>query len=230
MSKTSKRNKKIGKSGEISKTSVFKNVAIYSTYLIIFWAFYRFLFQFPDNIEEIFVKPIFWIIPLLFIIKKEKVGISSLGFTFKNLAPSVLLSLGLGAVFVIEGLATNFVKYGHFNFAANFGSAAILATFGISIITAITEETSFRGYIFSRLAYVFKNETLANIVQTVLWIAIHIPIAFFVLNLNLSQALVYLSITGIFGLGSAFIFARTNNIWGSVLLHVLWEWPIILFR
>jgi membrane protease YdiL (CAAX protease family) len=31
-------------------------------------------------------------------------------------------------------------------------------------------------------------------------------------------------------MGSAFIFSRTKNIWGSILLHVLWAWPIILFR
>ncbi|MCX6703897.1 MAG: CPBP family glutamic-type intramembrane protease, partial [Candidatus Woesebacteria bacterium] len=81
-----------------------------------------------------------------------------------------------------------------------------------------------------RLLLALKSELSANIIQTILWTAIHIPIAFFVWGYTLSQGMVYLFLTAVFGLGSAFIFGRTKNITGSVLLHVLWEWPIILFR
>lgn len=214
----------------ISKITIIKNVAVYSTYLIIFWAFYRFLFQLPDNIEELIVKPIIWLIPLFYFVRKEGFGFSTLGFTFKNLFPSIYLAIGLGAVFVLEGLATNFLKYGHFNFGANIGPMPLLTTLGLSFATAFSEETAFRGYIFNRLAYALGNELSANSIQTILWTAVHVPIAFFVMNLSLPAALVYLALTAVFGFGSAFIFARTNNVWGSIFLHVLWEWPIILFR
>lgn len=217
-------------SAKTTKVGIVKSVTVYSAYLLILWAFYRLLFRLPENIEELILKPVIWLIPIFYMNRKDGLGISSLGFTFKNFFPAVYLSLGLGAVFVLEGLAANFVKYGHFNFGANIGSMPLLVTLGLSFATAFSEETAFRGYIFNRLAYVFKNELTANIVQTLLWVAIHVPAAFFILNLNWPAALVYLSITAIFGLGSAFIFARTNNIWGSILLHVLWEWPIILFR
>lgn len=217
-------------SAKISKVSVIKNVVIYSTYLLLFWAFYRFLFRLPDNIEELFVKPVVWLIPLYFLLKKENSGIFSLGFTFKNLFPAVYLSIGLGTIFVLEGIIANFLKYGHFSFAANIGSMPLLASFGLSLATAFSEETAFRGYIFSRLNFALKNEWTANIIQTLLWTAIHVPIAFFIFKLSLPAALVYLGLTAVFGLGSAFIYGRTNNIWGSILLHVLWEWPIILFR
>lgn len=216
-------------SAKISRVSVIKNVAIYSTYLILFWAFYRFLFQLPDTIEELFVKPIIWLVPLFYFTAKEKTGLSSLGLTFKNLVPSVYLSLGLGAFFVLEALATNFVKYGHFSFASNF-SELTLSVVGLSVVTAFVEEVSFRGYIFSRLNFALKSELAANLVQTGLWIIIHVPIAFFIFNLTIPAALTYLFLTAIFGLGSAFVYAKTNNIWGSVLLHLLWGWPIILFR
>lgn len=214
----------------ISKTSVIKNVTIYSTYLLIFWAFYRFLFQLPDNIEELVIKPIIWLVPIAYIVWKEGFGISSLGFTFKNLFSSIYLSVGLGTVFVLEALLANFLKYHGFNFGANVGSTPILASLGLSFATAFSEETAFRGYIFNRLGYALKSEFTANIIQTILWTAIHIPIAFFVQNLSLPAGMVYLFLTAIFGFGSAFIFARTGNVVGSILLHVLWEWPIILFR
>jgi membrane protease YdiL (CAAX protease family) len=157
-------------------------------------------------------------------------GLSSLGFTFKNLFPAIYFSLGLGAVFVLEALLANYLKYGSLNFAANIGSLPLAGSLGLSFATAFSEETAFRGYIFNRLWFVIGNQWSANIISTILWTAIHIPIAFFVWNLGLSAGLTYLGLTAIFGLGSAFIFARTKNVWGSIFLHVLWEWPIILFR
>ena len=105
-----------------------------------------------------------------------------------------------------------------------------MTSLGLSFITALSEETAFRGYIFSRLLISLKSELIANIIQTLLWTAIHVPIAFFVWGYTLPQGIVYLFLTAIFGMGSAFIFGRTKNIAGPILLHVLWEWPIILFR
>lgn len=214
----------------VAKTTIVKNVTVYSVYLILVWAFYRFLFRLPDQVEELVVKPLIWLGPMLWFAKKEGVSLSSLGITFKKLFPAIYLSIGLGAIFVAEGLLTNFLKYGGFHFGANLGSTPFMASLGLSFVTAFSEETAFRGYIFGRLLIALKSELSANIVQTLLWTAIHIPIAFFVWGYSLPQGIVYLFLTAIFGLGSAFIFARTKNIAGSVLLHVLWEWPIILFR
>ena len=215
---------------KVSKTSIIKDVTIYAAYLTVVWAFYRFLFQFPSEFEELVIKPIVWLAPLFYFLKKEKLGLSSLGITFKNLFPAIYLSLGLGSIFVIEGLLTNFLKYGHFNFGANIGSLPLMSSLGLSFVTAFSEETAFRGYIYSRLSGVFGGEWGANIIQTVLWTGIHVPIAFFVWNYTLAQGAVYLFVTAVFGFGSAFIFGRTKNVFGSIFLHVLWEWPIILFR
>ena len=214
----------------VAKTTLIKNVTIYSVYLILVWAFYRFLFRLPDQVEEIVIKPILWLAPLVWFLRKEGLGISSLGITLKKLFPAIYLSIGLGAIFVGEGLLTNFLKYGGFHFGANLGTTPFMASLGLSFITAFSEETAFRGYIFGRLLIALKSELSANIIQTLLWTAIHVPIAFFVWGYTLSQGIIYLFLTAIFGMGSAFIFGRTKNIAGSVLLHVLWEWPIILFR
>jgi uncharacterized protein len=213
-----------------AKTTIIKNVTIYSAYLIIIWAFYRFLFQLPDNIEELVVKPILWLIPIYLITRREGLGLSSLGITFKNLLSSIYLSVGLGIIFLAEGLLTNYLKYGGSHFGANIGNTPLVASLVLSFATAISEETAFRGYIFGRLLLALKNEFSANIIQSIPWTIVHIPIAFFVWGYTLPQGIIYLIITAIFGFGSAFVFARTKNVAGSILLHVLWEWPIILFR
>ncbi len=215
---------------KLNKTSIIKDVTIYAAYLIVVWAFYRFLFRFPDNVEELVIKPIIWLLPLVYFLYKEREGLASLGITLKNLFPAIYLSLGLGSVFVVEGLLTNYLKYGRFNFGANIGSVPLMYSLGLSFATAFSEETAFRGYIFSRLSSVISGDWAANIIQTILWTAIHVPIAFFIWDYTLAQGIIYLAITAIFGLGSAFIFGRTKNVFGSIFLHVLWEWPIILFR
>lgn len=215
---------------KLNKVATLKHVTIYSAYLLLIWAFYRFLFRFPENIEELIIKPVVWLLPLFYFMAKDKLDLKSIGITAKNMFSSLYLSLGLGAVFVAEALLTNFLKYGGFNFGANIGSLPLLPSLGLSFATAFSEEIAFRGYIFGRLSSFLKNEITANIIQAVLWTAIHVPVAFFVLKMELNSGLIYLFITAIFGIGSAFIFGRTRNIFGSILLHVLWEWPIILFR
>jgi membrane protease YdiL (CAAX protease family) len=215
---------------KLNKTSIIKDVTIYAVYLIIVWAFFRFLFRFPDSVEELVIKPIIWLLPLVYFLYKEREGLASIGITLKNLFPAIYLSLGLGSVFVIEGLLTNYLKYGRFNFGANIGSVPLITSLGLSFATAFSEETAFRGYIFSRLSSVIRGDWAANIIQTILWTGIHVPIAFFIWHYTLPQGIIYLAITAVFGLGSAFIFSRTKNLFGSIFLHVLWEWPIILFR
>lgn len=213
-----------------AKTTIVKHVTIYSVYLVLIWSFYRFLFKFPDQFEEFVIKPILWLIPIFWLNAKEKLTLSSLGITFKNLFPAIYLSLGLGAIFVIEAVLTNLFKYGHLNFAANIGNLPILSSLGISFATAMSEETAFRGYIFGRLWIVLKDEWAANIASSFIWTLVHIPIAFIVWKLDFVSGILYLFLTAVFGIGSAFIFGRTKNVFGSIILHVLWEWPIILFR
>lgn len=124
----------------------------------------------------------------------------------------------------------NYFKYNGFYFGASLGSASFFPSLGLSFITAFSEETAFRGYIFNRLQMVLPGELAANIAQTIVWTLIHVPVAFFVFKMGPTEGIAYLCITAIFGLGSAFIFGKTKNVFGSILLHVLWEWPIILFR
>lgn len=214
-----------------SQTTSLKNITKLVAFLVVVWGFYRFLFKFPEEVEELFIKPIIWLGPVIFLVFfVEKKGLGSLGITLKNLFPSIYISLFLGLVFVIEALFVNFLKYRSFNFAANIGEAPLLASFGLTLVTAFTEELTFRGYIFSRLLLILKNEVWANLITSSVWAVIHLPVAIFVWKLQAVQALTYLLLTTIFGIGSALVFARTKNIFSSILLHILWEWPIILFR
>lgn len=212
------------------KTVLIKHSTILIAYLLIVWGFYRFLFKLPEEVEELFIKPILWLVPVFYFVRKEGRGLSSLGITSKNLFESIYLSLALGLVFAIEGLVVNFIKYEGLLFGANIGEKALLVSLGLSLATAISEEITFRGFLFGRIWSVLKSEWRANLVTSFFWALIHIPIAVFWWQLGFPETLGFMILTTIFGIGSAFVFARTKNIFSSILLHVLWQWPITLFR
>ena len=215
----------------MQKREIFiKHASIYSAYILIIWGLYRYLFKLPDEVEELVIKPITWLIPLFYLVSKERLGLESVGITFKNLFTSLYFVLGLGAVFTLEGLIINYVKYGGFNFSSNFGGTLFLTSLGLSFATSISEEIAFRGFLFTRLWKGVGNEWFANIMTTIIWVLIHVPVAIFVWKVNAFQAGSYLMLIAIFSLGSGFVYARTKNIFASILLHVLWASPIILFK
>ena len=213
-----------------TKTKQLKYATYLASYLLIIWGFYRFLFKLPDEIEEFIVKPILWLIPVAILLYKEGSSVLSLGLTFKNLFPSLYYSLALGAVFAMEAMLVNYLKYGVFQFKANIGEAAFMTSFALTLATAFTEELTFRGYIFNRVWQALGSEWLANFATSIVWALVHLPVAVFVWKLNLVSTGSYILITTLFGLGASFVFARTRNILSPVILHIVWEWPSILFR
>lgn len=213
-----------------NKETALKNSTILATYLLIIWGFYRVLFKFPDDVEDLIIKPIFWLLPVYYLIRKEKLGFASVGITTKNLFPSVYSALALGILLTIVGLAMNFVKYSGISFLTNIGPTSFYTLLFLSLATGISEEIAFRGYIFNRVLSALGSEWKANLIVSSVWAVVHIPITVFWWKLDFMGTIAILLLTFIFGVGSAFVFARTKNIASSVLLHMLWEWPIILFR
>lgn len=210
-----------------------KHVFALFSFIFVFWAIYRYFPEIlPVEVEELILKPVIWLIPTFWMVRKiENKPLSSLGLTKKNLFPSIYWGLGLGIVFALEGLLTNLLKYGGLTLSASqLTPLAFLLALVVSLATAFSEEIVFRGYIFQRLVWIWKKEWMASLVSASLFVAIHLPIGIFVLGYTPGVMLAFLALVFVFGIGSAFVFARTKNIVASILLHVLWSWPIILFK
>lgn len=214
-----------------SKEFKAKDAILLFSFILVVWGFYRLLFQLPEEVEELLLKPVVWLVPTALLIRKEGVGLESIGITKNNLGKSLLLSVLLGTSFVLVGLFVNSIKYSRVSIEGiNVFPDSLLPVFLLSLVTASVEELTFRGYLYTRAESIIGNELSANLATTVGWVIIHIPIAVFVWKLAMAQLAVYLFLVFIFGFGSGFVFARTRNITSSVLLHVFWSWPIILFR
>jgi membrane protease YdiL (CAAX protease family) len=203
---------------------------VYFIYLFLVWSFYRMNFKFSETLEELYIKPIIWLLPFLYILPKDRIRFSDLGITYKNLFPSAYLSIALGIFFALLGFVSNMSKYGGINFGANIGSRLLVSAIMLSFATSITEEFVFRGYLLGVFLRKYKTEFIPVLLTTVIWTAVHVPVTYFVWGMDGIQMFVYLTLTFIYGLGASIIFIRTRNIAAPMLLHVLWEWPIILFR
>lgn len=210
-----------------------KHIFALFSFIFILWSFYRYLPQvLPLWAEELILKPVIWLLPTFWLLKKvEKRRFNSLGFNKQNLFPSIYWGVGLGLVFAFEGLITNIFKYKGLHLVAlDYSLWFFVGLLSLSLVTAFSEELVFRGYIFNRLWQIWDKEWLANIVSSLLFVGIHLPIGVFVLGYTPMVMVAYLFFVFIFGFGSAFVFARTRNLISSILLHIFWAWPIILFR
>jgi membrane protease YdiL (CAAX protease family) len=194
------------------------------------WGFYRLLFQVPDPFDELLVKPVVWLIPVFVFLKKEKLGLESLGITMKKLFPSIYFALALGVLFALEGFYISVYKGSAASVSSSVTPLALYMSLGLSFITGVSEEIAFRGFIFNRLSNILQNEWYANLITSVGWTIIHVPQVIFDWHLNLYQGSVYLFLIFLFGFGASFIFSRTKNIIAPILLHIMWAWPILLFR
>lgn len=217
----------------MNRSSLKSVISLYA-FIFVMWGFYRLLFKLPETIEELILKPLVWLIPLWWILKREKLrgsGLGEVGWTTKNLFKSIYLALAIGILFAIEGALVNSVKYGgSFIFLKVTPNPELfLGALGLSLATAISEETVFRGFIFNRL-WKILGEWRANLTTATGWSLVHLPVTIFVFKYDIWQILSFLFLTFLFGVASAFVFARTKNVLTSVLLHAFWEWPIILFR
>lgn len=202
-------------------------------YLFIFiaWGLYRLIFRFPQDIEEIILKPLIWLIPTFYIVFKfEKKGLSSLGYSVNNFGADISKGFLFGLLFLIFGLSLNFLRNGNFSYSNLPIGEVFFPALILSFITAIIEETVFRGYIMNRLAEAIKSWGAANIISSIGFCLIHLPIAFFVYHYDLPQLFIYLTLIFLTSLGSGLMFSWTKTIWSPILIHVFWVWPIVLLR
>jgi len=206
----------------------------YWAFLFVSWGLYRFLLRLPEEIEEGVIKPILWLGSVfgIVVIKEKRPLFSSLGWTLKNIFPAFYWGLGVGLVLAFEGILINLIKYGSFSFiqAPYQDVDVFLVALVLSLVTGICEETVFRGFILNRFLEILKKENQVNILVSVGFALIHLPVVFFIYHYSIIPALIYFLLVFLMSLVSGYFFIKTKNVISSVLIHALWWWPIILFR
>lgn len=209
-----------------------KQVLLVWVVLFVVWTAYRFFFSLPEAVEEFLVKPVIWL-GLIFsaVLFIEKKPLISLGLSGKNFYRNVYIGLGLGTLFAFEGVVVNYLKYGKTSFLSPTANTnEFLLLFVVSFATGLTEEIVSRGYFMNRLWEITHSELIANLISSLMFVAIHLPIALFGFHYSFFDLAIYLWTIFLLGFADGYVFARTKTIVAPTMTHAMWNLSIVLFR
>lgn len=213
------------------KNQILKNSFILYSLVFLLWLIYRFFFRFPSEVEEIIIKPLVWVLPTIILIKKseKRTLLSSLGFAGKNFQSGLLVFLGAVLFFLMENLIFGLFRY-RASVITEFTALPLSSLGGIlvALVTALVEETFFRGYLFNRLWEACGQSWKANVIVSAGFVLIHLPISIFVYNLTLAQIFLSFFLLLVMSIGSGLLFALTYNTVPSIIWHFLWNWQVFL--
>jgi membrane protease YdiL (CAAX protease family) len=196
------------------------------------WSLYRYFFRLPEPVDEFLVKPVVFILPVLwFVLKREKRGLGTIGISSKNLVQSVLIGCGFGLLFAGEAILANIFKYGSLTLqpipaAVTYG---IPILFAISLATSVSEEILSRGFFFSRLFEASKNLIHSVVMSTLLFVAFHIPILLTSLRFQGTTLILFFITSIVLGLTNSLIFHKTKSLVAPILIHLFWNITVAVF-
>jgi len=196
------------------------------------WSLYRYFFRFSEPIDEFLIKPVVFILPVLwFVWHIEKRDVKTIGVTGKNFVKSVLIGCGFGLLFAGEAILANIFKNGSLMLkpvptALVYG---IPMLFILSLATSISEELLSRGFFFSRLYETSKNLIHSAVMSTLLFVAFHIPILLTSLRFQGSTLILFFITSIVLGLTNSLIFYKTKSLVAPVLIHLFWNMTVAVF-
>jgi hypothetical protein len=183
-----------------------KRLWYYYIYLILVWGSFRYFIRLPEVIEELWFKPVIWLVPLFWwnLALKEKIVMFG-----KKWGESLIFGVLVGAVYF---LILKFRNIGVFRFDINL--------VGIALATAVTEELTFSGFVAGYLQKIRKGKLFNLVIVGLMTAIIRLPILLFVYQASGSEVLGVLLVALASGVINAWIRVKTGNVAGSVLARL----------
>lgn len=171
------------------------------------------------NSSQIWIPLIMVILFCIFLYyNKEKTD--SVGIHTDNIKNSIMLGI-VGGFFLLALQTVLFMAQGK---TISFTSPLFI-NWIIFSFAAFEEEILFRGYIQTRLSGLINRQWIVGIINSVLFLSIHYPVRWVVSGTISFDALpgVYIFFLLILHFFCDAVYKRTNCLWGSVLLHIIYN-------
>ncbi|EKD53028.1 MAG: hypothetical protein ACD_61C00180G0004 [uncultured bacterium] len=184
-----------------------KRLWYYYLYLLFLWGSFRYFIRLPGVIEELWFKPMIWLVPLFWwqlSMKGSKVTLFD-----KHWLASALVGVVFGIVY--------FVLIKRFNLSGMTWHANLM---GVALATAITEELTFSGFVTGYLEKIQRGKWVNLLIVGLMVVMIRIPILLFVYKLGVVELLGVFLFSGASGVINAWIRLETGNVTGSILARV----------
>ena len=199
---------------------------------LLFWALYRYFFHLPEWADEFVFKPLVFVLPVLvYVLKKERLSLVTIGVTQKNLKRNFLFGLGMGVIFFLEGIGVNVAAHGSIQLQQLTATAEYSLGFLVllSLATAISEELLSRGFLFSRLYNQTKRLWYSILLSTAMFVAFHIPILVTSLKFQGPTLMLFVATSVVLAVVNSIIFFQTKSLVTPILIHFFWNMTVALF-
>ncbi|KKS65683.1 MAG: hypothetical protein UV35_C0035G0006 [candidate division WWE3 bacterium GW2011_GWB1_42_6] len=183
-----------------------KRLWYYYIYLVLVWGSFRYFIRLPEVVEELWFKPVLWLIPLFWwnLALKEKIVMFG-----KKWGQSLILGLIAGVFYF---LILKFRNLGSFQLDFNL--------IGIAFATAVTEELTFSGFMAGYLEKIRRGKMFNLVMVGLMTAVIRLPILLFVYQATGSEILGAMLVALASGVINAWIRVRSGNVAGSVLARL----------
>ena len=178
----------------------------YYLYLLIVWGSFRYFVRLPDVIEELWFKPLIWLVPLFWWGLSLSTKLVMFG---KDWFRSVIWGVFVGALY--------FGLIRRFNFNGEIGNLDMM---GVALATAVTEELTFSGFVAGYLEKIQKGKWVNFLIVGLMVAVIRLPILLFVYGLGLGDLVGVILFAGASGVINAWIRVETGNVTGSILARL----------
>jgi hypothetical protein len=184
-------------------------VVSYCIYLLIAWSIFRYFVRLPEVIEELWFKPLVWLMPVFWMTLATRMSPS---FLRGDLVKSLLYGSvsGLAAFLLVRLIIVHTLDIPSVN------------RMGMAFSTAVVEGTALFGFVLWGLKA--KSKTINSeliLIFSLIYLVIHLPIALFVYDLTGIQLVGYsilnLSVGGI----GAYLCLYSNSAWAGILFQFL---------
>lgn len=193
----------------------WKRVWIYYLYLWIGWGLFRWLFNLPEAIEELWIKPVIWLLPIWFIRANQKKRAN--WFEGDGLK-AIAAGLGLGVLY--SGVTILSKMKAGVGFEGWFGVEGWWMV-GVGLITAIVEQLAFAGFIFYNLKDKFENKWALATLVGIMFGLMHIPIGVSMYGLQGWGLILIVGLFGLIQIGNVWLVGVTGNVISAIIAHWL---------
>lgn len=200
--------------------------------ILIIWAVYRAKFKLPEWFDEFIAKPLVFILPVYYYIKRveQKSFFPSIDLKLKLTFSDIVISIIIGVIFSFSAILANVIKFKKLVlFQHAVSTESIIIMVGIALATGISEEILSRGFVLKRLYQESKNIYTSSFFASILFFFLHVPILFTNFKLTGDQLLLFLGTDLMLSLVNSFVFLERKNLLVPILIHAFYNLSIILF-
>ncbi len=204
----------------MEKTEKISLLQLALIYYFVFglWFLYRYFTHLPEVVDELIVKPILWIYPVML-------------FSWSNPFEFTKIKLDVALISALAGIGLSFLQviptilkwHTAFHIPGNI-LFLLLATVG----TAISEEIFFRAFIFGELKERW-SENVANVITSVLFSLMHLPIFIFILNYRGVAIFSGIYITFVSSIVFGILYTRFKSLRAPIIAHFFLNALLLFF-